>query len=130
MRHKLPLLFVLVAALGIGIIYTDRDPRTNTLISVPLPTTAANTVIFPTATDTLKLGQSYTLEWTPGSGTTNIFLINKAAESQGVSVSMFDRVYNIPNSGSYKYTVPKNLPVGEYKFEIGNLDSNYFEIKK
>lgn len=89
-----------------------------------------NAVIFPQAGDRLQLGKTYTITWKAKTGTTDIFLINHAYESAGVSVSIADRIYNIPNNGSFNYTIPKNIPVGSYKFTIGNLNSEYFEIEK
>lgn len=94
-----------------------------------VPMQSQNTVIFPKENSKLLKGQTYTLLWTPGSGRTDIFLVDRSLESVGVSVSIADRVYNIENSGQYQYTVPKNIPDGEYKFNIGPLSSPYFEIK-
>jgi hypothetical protein len=88
-----------------------------------------NTIISPTTGDVLVKGQTYTLSWTGGDpGETQIFLIDTALESAGVSVSISDRVYHIQNTGSYQYTVPKRLPDGIYKFEIGDQTSNTFQI--
>jgi hypothetical protein len=89
---------------------------------------AAGKILFPTNTDTLIAGQTTTVRWTPGSGTTQIFLIDTSLESQGASVSIVDRIYNIPNSGSYSYTVPESLAAGAYKLTIGTLTSDTFQI--
>ncbi len=102
----------------------QETPTTN-------PKSTGNQVIFPTQKDTLQKGSPYTLKWTSNEPSPiAIFLVNKAAEKQGVSISLFDRVYNIPNTGSFIYTVPENIPDGEYKLEIGNLNSEYFQITK
>jgi hypothetical protein len=96
----------------------------------PYTTQPENAVTFPTSGTILKLGKTYTIKWKATPGYTDVFLINHAYESAGVSVSIADRVYNIPDNGSLQYTVPKNIPTGEYKFTIGNLNSEYFEIEK
>lgn len=110
-----------------GIItYSKNIPLHKT---VPTPTPAMTQVTFPIANDILSPGKTYTLKWQGGGKSPiSIFLINKDAQKQGVSVSLFDRIYSIPNTGYYNYTVPQNMPNGLYKFEIGDLSSNYFEI--
>ncbi len=87
-------------------------------------------ILFPAENTTLIKGKTYTLAWTGTKPSSiAIFLVNKAFEKEGVSVSLADRVYNVPNTGSYRYTVPTNIPEGAYKFEIGTLTSPYFQIK-
>lgn len=125
------LLVVIVILLGFWNTQTRSSslstPKTITpaITSIPSPHI---TVTFPKGGETLKQGQIYTLTWTPGTGKINIFLINTAFKSQGTSVSLLDRVYSIPNSGAYTYTVPKNLPDGIYQFQIDNMTTNTFYI--
>ncbi len=87
-------------------------------------------IIFPTAESTLVKGQTYTLRWSGGGDekTIAIFVVDKSLESQGVSVSAGDRVYDVPNTGMYSYTVLPTLKEGEYKLQIGTLTSPYFRI--
>lgn len=115
-----------IAIFWLIVTYSQNTPL-HKLNTNPAPTT--DKVIFPSSQDTLKKGQRYQLKWLGGGDSPiAIFLVNKEAEKQGVSVSLFDRVYNLQNTGSYKYTVPKNIPDGLYKFEIGDLNSDYFSI--
>lgn len=87
-------------------------------------------VIFPTADSILVKGQTYTLRWSGGGEDKSIaiFVIDQSLESKGVSVSAGDRVYDVPNTGTYNYTVLPTLKDGRYKLQIGNLDSPYFRI--
>jgi hypothetical protein len=87
-------------------------------------------VTFPAGNETLTAGSSYTLTWlgSVGASTTQIFLIDTSLESQGESVSITDRVYNVPATGSYQYTIPSTVPGGTYVFTIGKLRSNPFSI--
>ncbi len=87
-------------------------------------------ISYPKSGDILHQGKTYIIKWKGGTGSTDIFLINHAYESEGVSISIADRIYNIANSGSYSYKVPTNIPTGEYKFTIGSLNSEYFDIEK
>lgn len=102
--------------------------------ATPIPAVTASTsptrsqVLFPTSSDTLTEGQTYTLKWSGGPDPIQIFLINQTLESQGQSIAISDRVYGVKNTGSYSYTVPTNLTSGNYKFEIGNMSSDYFQI--
>lgn len=123
-------LFILI--IGIFVL----NPQTKTPMLQQLPTASSTpstniTITSPTSSTTWQKGQTYQITWT-GGGQNNIqaiFLINKAAESYGVSVSLADRIYNVPNTGSYTYTVPTNIPTGEYKLEIDTAQSAYFMIK-
>lgn len=85
-------------------------------------------IIFPKGGESLVKGQKYALQWSGGPNPTQIFLINTALESQGQSVSIVDRAYNITNTGSYEYTIPATIDPGSYKFEIGNVTSNAFTV--
>lgn len=86
-------------------------------------------IIFPTASDILTPGNSYMLTWTGVQGNNvAIFLIDRSLEPQGASVSIVDRVYDVKNTGSYRYLVPTNLKAGTYKFQIGDLTGKYFNI--
>lgn len=85
---------------------------------------------FPTAKDTLVKGQTYTLTWTGGPPTIEaMYLVNRALQKEGVSVSIADRAFNIQNTGSYEFTVPTNIPSGQYQIQAGTLTSDYFEVK-
>lgn len=86
--------------------------------------------IFPTSNDTLVKGQTYTLKWTGGPPTIEaMFLVNRALQKEGVSVSIADRAFNIQNTGSYEFTIPTNIPSGQYQIQAGSLTSEYFEVK-
>jgi hypothetical protein len=89
-------------------------------------------ITYPAGGESWLPGQSYTLTWTPpstpDSTTTQIFLIDTSLESQGASVSIADRVYGVPDTGSYQYTVPQTLKNGSYRIEIGTLNSNTFQV--
>ncbi len=85
-------------------------------------------VIFPSGGESLVAGQKYTLKWSGGPDTTQIFLVDKDLKLIGASVSITDRVYNIKNTGSYEYTIPKTVKPGEYEFQIGDATSNTFNI--
>ncbi len=94
-------------------------------------TSSATTVItYPKGGEKLVAGQSYTLSWTGGPDTIQISLIDTSLESVGASVSVSDSVYGLKNTGTYKYTVPKTLKPGVYKFQIGNSTSNTFTVSK
>lgn len=90
--------------------------------------TAAVTILFPGAEQTLRKGISYTLKWEGGGPQVSIFLIDSALETKGASVSISDRVYGIDNAGSYEYTIPERISEGTYKFMIGSGSSPYFRI--
>ncbi len=86
-------------------------------------------IIYPKGGEIFKKGGAYELEWTGGGETIDVFLIDKALESQGVSVSSADRVYGIKNEGNYTYAFSKKLPTGTYKFDIGNSETGYFSVE-
>ena len=85
-------------------------------------------IIFPTKNDQLIIGQTYVLKWNGGDNPIDIFLVDDATKSIGVSVSLIDRMYHIQNAGSYSYTVPKYLKPGMYQFEIGQATSDKFQV--
>ncbi len=132
MKNKgIVILITIVLLIGVFsylIFYKRPSQPINTKTITPTIIPSSENNVFPKGGETFHQGQSYILKWASGSGNTNIFLVDTAYESQGVSVSLVDRVYNIPNSGSYTYTVPRNLPNGTYKFEIGNITTNTFQI--
>jgi hypothetical protein len=106
----------------------SEHPTIPAISPSPTPTTKP-TILFPAGGETLSKGKEYTLKWTgTTSAKTQIFLINTSLESQGVSVSSVDRIYNIENTGSYTYTIPTTIPDGKYKLQIGQLTSNDFQI--
>ncbi|HTH92879.1 MAG TPA: Ser-Thr-rich GPI-anchored membrane family protein [Candidatus Paceibacterota bacterium] len=82
----------------------------------------------PAGGEKFTVGRSYTLKWTGGQNPIDIFLIDDALKSVGVSVSLVDRVYHVSNTGSYNYTFPSYLKSGMYQFEIGDATSNTFEL--
>lgn len=88
-------------------------------------------VTFPAGGENFVKGKEYSLRWNPessGEDTIAIFLIDASLESQGASVSIADRIYDVPNTGSYDYTFPESLEEGSYKFQIGKENSNYFKV--
>jgi hypothetical protein len=123
-------LLVVILLIIIGVfLLVSRTPQTSETTSTNAPA-AQEAITFPTGSDTLNAAGTYTLAWNnPSAGTTTqIFLIDTALESQGESVSITDRVYNVPNTGSYAYTVPANVPAGTYVLAIGQLRSEPFHI--
>lgn len=99
------------------------------LPTVEETTTDSIHILFPTAGKKLIKGESYTFKWAGGKDSViTIFLVDSSLQSQGVSVSLSDRIYGIKNSGSYEYTVPKSLKEGTYKIQIGQASSGYFKI--
>ncbi len=131
MKRYLPLIIVSVIVFGLAyIIYTFNQPKNNTPIQVPVDD-IKNTVIFPVQGDILVKGFPYHLEWEiidAPKESIAIFLIDASLEQQGESVSISDRVYDIPNIGTYDYSIPTNLPEGTYKLRIGKMDSGYFRV--
>ncbi len=88
-------------------------------------------VVFPAGGEVFEPGTTHRLSWDDPDNietTTQIFLIDTALESQGASVSVTDRIYGIPDTGSYEYTFPVSIPNGTYKFSIGTLTSKTFQI--
>ena len=88
------------------------------------------TITYPTNTDILSAGETYTLRWTDldSEVPTHIFLIDTSLEAQGASVSVVDQVYDVPNTGSYSYTIPAVINPGTYVFTIGPRRSDEFTI--
>lgn len=94
-----------------------------------------NAITFPKGGETLVTGEKYTLKWknvgetgSPNASTTQIFLIDQSLLNQGASVSIIDRTYDVPDTGSYEYTVPTGAADGTYFFVIGTTTSNTFKI--
>ncbi len=99
--------------------------------SISTPASADTTIIFPQKNDRLTIGKTYTLQWAGnGEGMTDIFLIDVALKPVGASVSSVDRLYHVPNTGSYAYTVPQRIDPGTYQFEIGTTTGEEFQIGK
>lgn len=94
------------------------------------PSVVSNQILYPKGGETFSAGNSYTLQWSSvnAASTTQIFLIDTSLESQGESVAISDRIYGVPDTGSYVYTVPTTTPSGTYKLEIGSLTSNPFMV--
>lgn len=88
-----------------------------------------SSVIFPNKGDDLVVGNTYTIRWNKqGEEAIQLFLINTALLGEGASVSISDRIYNVPDSGTYEYMISEALPPGDYKFQIGTLESETFHI--
>jgi hypothetical protein len=86
-------------------------------------------ITFPLGGEKLVQGETYTLTWTGGRGKDmQIFLIDTALKDMGASISISDRIYGIPNTHSYDYTVPPAMKPGTYEFQIGGMESEEFEI--
>lgn len=117
------ILSVILIVIG-GITYNVKHGN------VSLQHTRQPSILFPLGGETLIAGQTYTLSWVQGGESIHIFLIDTSLKEQGASVSISDRIYNIPNTGSYTYTVPLTLPSGEYQFQIGTLESKPVHIIK
>ncbi len=128
-KHYIVIALVVVFLLSLLLIYnTFALNLTKDHSSTEAQNASSEKIIFPAGGETLQKGEQYTLEWTPGNGKTQIFLKDTSLETQGESVSIADRVYNIDNAGRYEYTIPQHIPDGTYKFEIGTLTSNTFKI--
>jgi len=136
MQQKLLAVFIIVILIVAAVVLWVKSHPSAVLNNqaTPIPSVIASTsptrsqVLFPTSSDTLTEGQTYTLKWSGGPDPLQIFLVSQKLESQGQSVATVDKVYGVKNTGSYNYTVPTNLTPGSYKFEIGNLTSDYFQI--
>ena len=111
-----------------------RTRRKNRLLSenkkIETDSTNSEYIIFPSGNENFVVGQTYILKWSGGPDTIQIFLVDTSLKSQGVSVSLADRIYGIKNTGSYDYLVPANLKPGVYEFQIGNQTSKTFQIIK
>lgn len=121
MKRPLPIIFVVIAIVLL-VVFANRPETNNT---TPTP---SNSITISAPKNTAVKGKTYVINWPTGKGRTDIFLINRAYETEGVSASIADRVYNIENNGKYSYTFPKNIPDGEYKLQIGEGSSNYFNV--
>ncbi len=92
-------------------------------------------VTFPAGGETLVTGKTYTVKWdnqgntgAPVGSTTQVFLVDQALLTQGASVSIVDRKYDVPDVGSYEYTIPSAVSDSTYFFVIGTSTSNTFKI--
>lgn len=125
-------ILILAFILAIGIYLHDAMKQDQSFVPLtPGQTASTESVSFPKGGETLKQGNAYLLKWTDADAsttTTQIFLIDTALETEGASASISDRVYNVPDTGSYQYVIPASLPDGTYKFEIGNLLSAPFDV--
>jgi hypothetical protein len=115
-------IILIVILLAGGFYYMVNRGKTNT----------KSGVTFPSGGETLVAGKTYTLRWktpTTTGSTTQIFLVDKALLSQGASVSITDRAYNVSDTGTYDYTIPTAVPDSTYFFVIGaETISNDFMI--
>ena|SRR5688572_3871276 len=121
MRKFLPLVILVVVALFVFAIVGKPTKAPTATTSNPVTISAPN--------ETAIKGKTYEIKWVAGSGKTDIFLVNRALESEGVSVSLADRIYNVDNNGTYSYKIPNNIPGGEYQLRIGEFSSDYFTVK-
>ncbi|HLR37485.1 MAG TPA: hypothetical protein VK084_05540 [Chitinophagaceae bacterium] len=97
-----------------------------------LPTVSNDSVyfVYPKGGEVFIIGKTYNLIWKGKTDTAAaLFLIDSSLESKGVSVSISDRVYDIPQSGSEEYRFPQRLKPGTYKFQLGRAESQYFQVK-
>lgn len=92
-------------------------------------------ITFPKGREELVAGMSYKITWNhqedgspPKASTTNLFLVDRSLLDQGVSVSVIDRKYGIPNTGSYNYVIPSGVQESEYFFIIGTTTGHIFKI--
>jgi hypothetical protein len=87
----------------------------------------------PKGGDVWEVGKAYKVEWLGGGDNVTLFLIDKKlAQTAGASVSVSERFYNVPNTGSYGYTVKNGLS-GTYSWSVTDLvqsaTSSFFTIK-
>lgn len=85
-------------------------------------------ILFPRKGGTLFKGHTYNIQWTGGKKGEALFLSNVALQKEGMSVSLVDRVYDIPNTSNIQYTIPENIPDGLYTISIAELTSGEFNI--
>lgn len=85
-------------------------------------------ITFPTGNEVLVKGQTYQISWAGGKKAEALFLSNVAMQKTGFSASLLDRKYNLANTVSYAYTIPTNIPDGEYILQIAGLTSNKFTV--
>jgi len=101
-------------------------------VTAPI-TDQKQTIPSPKEGDQWETGKTYSIQWSsPGTDPVALFLIDKSLENVGVSVSISDRLYTIPNTGTYSYTVSPAAKVGTYKWCLSangsQICSAYFEI--
>ncbi len=124
MKKKTNALFVLIFTIFFlaVIYYVYKTPRAQ-LSVLPSASSANNPIFFPTGSDKLNAGQIYDISWAedPNVGQVQIFLVSKSSD-------IIDKSYNVPNTGHFAYTIPVGIKSGWYRFEIGNLKTDYFEI--
>lgn len=83
-------------------------------------------IFFHPAGNRLIKGKQITLKWSGGPSEITINLIDIELAKKSVSVSLVDGFDHIRNTGEYKYTIPKSLPTGIYRFSIGSALSETF----
>jgi len=123
-------IIVIVIILIAGFVYFSANPLGGSATTGTTTSQTQARVLFPAGGETLTAGKTYTLLWSPGASSNmmQIFLVNTALESQGESVAISQRQYNVPDVGSFAFTIATSTPSGTYKFEIGPLTSNEFRI--
>lgn len=134
------LLKILGAVAGIGIVFVLGFFLLQNRVTAPTeknsqPDVYSLVLRSPKEGDKWEVGKVYSIEW-EGKGSEStfaLFLIDKSLESEGVSVSISDRVYGIyGDNGAYAYRVPPTMKPGIYKFCLyhgdGDACSPYFSI--
>lgn len=123
----LPSIVALVIVFGYGyrIVKSSTVPAT---IQAAVSPTPVPHITFPTGNETLIKGQTYQISWVGGKIAEALFLSNVAMQETGFSASLVDRKYDLANTVSYAYTIPSDIPDGEYMLQIAELNSNKFTI--
>lgn len=135
-EHSFALLIILgmlimFVVIGIGFFAMNMNKKYDNVELSLKNANSKNMFIFPTSKDTLIKGQSYTIRWDGGPATIEqLDLVNRAYEKEGVSISLVDRFYNFENKGFYEVTIPTEIPDGQYKFQMGPMSSEYFNLQE
>lgn len=93
---------------------------------------AENPITYPSSTDKIRAGQTIDIKWTPTTSDETVTLIFRQGPEGNLN-TIGPIVENCPNTGSYSWTVPRNVASGkDYAIEIRyNGGVNYspqFEI--
>lgn len=123
----LPLFVVVVIAAGYMYRIYGAQKTTGTIAQIQSERENPQ-ILFPKAGGTLYKGHTYNIQWTGGGTGEALFLQSADLEKEGQSVSIVDRVYDIPNTSNIQYTVPSEIPDGIYTISIAGLTSGKFQI--
>lgn len=55
-------------------------------------------------------------------------LVQKGLLTQAIRIPIAENAYSIENTGQFEFTVPTNIPNGQYSIEAGPLVSEPFTI--